>query len=55
MSGPPEPVWLVAANVVLWRRYGEPGQELRTGTKAYRSGAKVYVVDTYCATSREFS
>ncbi|WP_406253177.1 hypothetical protein OH786_27630 [Streptomyces atratus] len=47
MSGPPEPVWLVAANVVLWRRYGEQGQELRPGTKAYRGGAKVYVVDTY--------
>lgn len=50
MSGPPEPVWLVAANVVLWRRYGELGQELRPGTKAYRGGAKVYVVDTYPGT-----
>ncbi|MFE7109934.1 hypothetical protein ACFU98_02760 [Streptomyces sp. NPDC057575] len=47
MSGAHEPVWLVAANVVLWRRYGELGQELRPGTKAYRGGAKVYVVDTY--------
>lgn len=47
MSGPPAPVWLVAANVVLWRRYGDLGQELRPGTKAYRGGARVYVVDTY--------
>ncbi|MFF2330653.1 MULTISPECIES: hypothetical protein [unclassified Streptomyces] len=47
MSGPPEPAWLVAAHVVLWRRYGDLGQELRPGTKAYRGGAKVYVVDTY--------
>ncbi|MFB8033069.1 hypothetical protein ACFC5Z_08930 [Streptomyces sp. NPDC056004] len=47
MSAAPEPVWLVAANVVLWRRYGELGQELRPGTKAYRGGAKVYVIDTY--------
>ncbi|MFB7210005.1 hypothetical protein [Streptomyces sp. NPDC056255] len=47
MSGAPEPAWLVAANVVLWRRYGDLGQELRPGTKAYRGGAKVYVIDTY--------
>lgn len=48
MSAAPEPIWLVAANVVLWRRYGDLGQELRPGTKAYRGGAKVYVIDT-CA------
>ncbi|MGW8981769.1 hypothetical protein ACWGQ9_03825 [Streptomyces parvus] len=42
-----EPMWLVAANVVRWRRYGDGGQELRPGTKSYRGGAKVYVVDTY--------
>jgi len=47
VSGAPEPAWLVVANVVLWRRYGDGGQELRPGTKAYRGGAKVYVVDTY--------
>ncbi|MFE4333160.1 hypothetical protein ACFRQM_28190 [Streptomyces sp. NPDC056831] len=48
MSGPPKPAWPVAANVnvVLWRRYGDLGQELRPGTKAYRDGAKVYVIDT---------
>ncbi|MGA6169226.1 hypothetical protein ACPEIF_03060 [Streptomyces sp. NPDC012600] len=44
---PPEPLWLIAANVVRWRRYGDGGQELRPGTKAYRGGAKVYVLGTY--------
>ncbi|MFI1224623.1 MULTISPECIES: hypothetical protein [unclassified Streptomyces] len=43
----PEPLWLVAANVVRWRRYGDGGQELRPGTKSYRGGAKVYVVGTH--------
>lgn len=49
----PEPMWLVAANVVRWRRYGPGGQELRPGTKAYRGGAKVYVVDTYPGMAHE--
>ncbi|MDD9381624.1 hypothetical protein M8Z33_34250 [Streptomyces sp. ZAF1911] len=38
-----EPVWLIAANVVAWRRRGTGGQELRPGTKAFKGGAKVYV------------
>ncbi|WP_370414327.1 hypothetical protein [Streptomyces fradiae] len=42
-----EPVWVVAANVVTWRRCGEGGQELRNGTKAFRGGAKVYVLRAY--------
>lgn len=41
---PLEPLWLIAANVVRWRRYGVGGQELRPGTKSYRAGAKVYVI-----------
>lgn len=49
----PEPRWLVAANVVRWRRYGELGQEFRPGTKAFRPGAKVYVIDTYPGTGDE--
>ncbi|MFF3031981.1 hypothetical protein ACFVS7_13390 [Streptomyces rubiginosohelvolus] len=49
----PEPLWLVAANVVRWRRYGDGGQELRPGTKSYRGGAKVYVVDTYPGMAHE--
>ncbi|MFD3653567.1 hypothetical protein [Streptomyces sp. NPDC058620] len=39
-----EPRWLIAANVVRWRRYGKGGQELRPGTKACRGGSKVYVI-----------
>lgn len=39
-----EPQWLIAANVVRWRRYGKGGQELRPGTKSYRGGSKVYVI-----------
>lgn len=53
MSEVPGPLWLVAANVVRWRRYGEQGQEFRPGTKAFRGGAKVYVLDTYPGTGNE--
>ncbi|MGW0790091.1 hypothetical protein ACWD04_18010 [Streptomyces sp. NPDC002911] len=52
-SAPAEQVWLVAANVVRWRRYGEGGQELRPGTKSYRGGSKVYVIETYAGTAHE--
>jgi hypothetical protein len=45
--------WLIAANVARWRRYGEGGQELRPGTKSYRGGSKVYVIDTYAGTAHE--
>ncbi|MFJ8751595.1 hypothetical protein ACIREO_20045 [Streptomyces sp. NPDC102441] len=44
---PAEQAWLIAANVVRWRRYGEGGQELRPGTKSYRGGSKVFVIGTY--------
>ncbi|WP_406863657.1 hypothetical protein ABZO31_25805 [Streptomyces sp. HUAS MG47] len=37
----------MAANVVAWRRWGDFGQELRPGTKAFKGGAKVYVIGTY--------
>ncbi|MEE1735850.1 hypothetical protein [Streptomyces sp. BE147] len=49
----PEAVWLVAANVVRWRRYGDLGQELRPGTKAYRGGTKVYVIGTHPGTGHQ--
>ncbi|MEV7543923.1 hypothetical protein [Streptomyces sp. NPDC089915] len=42
-----EPVWMVAANVVAWRRCGPGGRELRPGTKSFKGGAKVYVADAY--------
>lgn len=53
MDEAPEPLWLVAANVVRWRRYGDLGQEFRPGTKAFRGGAKVYVTDTHPGTGNE--
>ncbi|MBT2479379.1 hypothetical protein [Streptomyces sp. ISL-94] len=43
---PPEPLWILAANVVRWRRWGEGGQGLRPGTKTFKGGAKVHVFDT---------
>ncbi|MGW6704910.1 hypothetical protein ACWGDE_08460 [Streptomyces sp. NPDC054956] len=46
-DGSQEPVWLVAANVVAWRRCGAGGQELRPGTKSFKGGAKVYVSHVY--------
>ncbi|MEU8887501.1 hypothetical protein [Streptomyces sp. NPDC048442] len=46
-TGESPPVWLVVANVVRFRRYGEGGQELRPGTKALKGGAKVYLVGGY--------
>ncbi|MFI8825592.1 hypothetical protein [Streptomyces sp. NPDC053431] len=39
----PEPVWMVAANVVAWRRRGAGGQQLFPGTRSFKGGAKVYV------------
>ncbi|MEV7654813.1 hypothetical protein AB0O39_11635 [Streptomyces anulatus] len=48
-----ESLWLVAANVVRWRRYGDGGQELRPGTKSYRGGSKVHVVTTYGGMAHE--
>lgn len=44
-SEPVEPFWMLAANVVLWRRYGEGGQGQRPGTKMFKGGSKVYVDD----------
>ncbi|MCP3757329.1 hypothetical protein [Streptomyces sp. TBY4] len=43
---PVEPFWMIAANVVLWRRYGEGGQGQRPGTKMFKGGSKVYVGTT---------
>ncbi|MDD9379489.1 hypothetical protein M8Z33_23105 [Streptomyces sp. ZAF1911] len=42
---PLEPLWMLAANVVLWRRYGEGGQGQRPGTKMFKGGSKVYLHD----------
>ncbi|MFD3525576.1 hypothetical protein [Streptomyces sp. NPDC058653] len=47
MDETPEPRWMVVANVVRWRRYGDGGWELRPGTKAFKGGARVFVVLDY--------
>ena len=34
-------------NIVAERPYGPGGEELRTGTKHFRAGAKVYIIDYF--------
>ena len=42
-----EPVWLITANVVEERPFGEGGAETKRGTKHFRANAKVYLIDAY--------
>lgn len=42
-----EPVWTVAANIVAERPYGPGGKERKRGTKYFRGGTKVYIIDWY--------
>lgn len=42
-----EPLWLITANVVEIRNYGEGGVEKRKGTKHFRGNAKVYVIGAH--------
>ena len=42
----PTPVWCIGANVVLEREYGEH-KEIRRGTKHFKPGAKVFILDFY--------
>jgi hypothetical protein len=46
-TGQIAPYWCVAANVVTERPYGQDGEERRPGTKHFKPGAKVYVIDAY--------
>jgi len=43
----PESFLCATANVVMSRPYGEDGSQTRKGTKHFRGGAKVYVIDAY--------
>ena len=45
-----ESVWCVVANVVTERRYGPDGTEFRSGTKHFRPGAKLHIIDAYAGT-----
>ncbi len=42
-----KPVWTVVANIVNERHFGPGGQKIKIGTKHFRPGAKVYIVDWY--------
>jgi len=41
------PIWAVAANIVEERKCGPGGADTRRGTKHFRPGAKVFVVDLF--------
>ena len=43
----PSARWCVAANIVRERRYGPLGLEKKAGTKHFRPGAKVWVIDWF--------
>lgn len=45
-----ESVWCVVANVVTERGYGPNGTEFRFGTKHFRPGAKLQIIDAYAGT-----
>jgi uncharacterized Fe-S cluster protein YjdI len=42
-----EPVWLITANVIEKRAFGEGGLEKKHGTRHFRGNAKVYIVNAY--------
>jgi hypothetical protein len=42
-----ESVWLITANVVQMRPFGEGGTETKIGTKHFRGNAKIYIIDAY--------
>lgn len=50
MSKLVSPRWSVAANIVAERPYGPLGLERRSGTKHFRPGAKVWVIDWFPGT-----
>lgn len=46
-AAPPPVAWCLVANVVKTRRTGPGGVEIRSGTKHFAPGAKVYVIAAY--------
>lgn len=46
----PKSYWTAVANVIAERPYGPGGLEVRRGTKHFRSGAKVYIIDWFPGT-----
>lgn len=45
-----EPIWTVVANIVEERPYGPNGKEIKIGTKYFKPGAKVYIIDWHPGT-----
>src|SRR6187397_1677533 len=45
MNMQPEGEWCVVANIVKERPFGPGGKETRIGTRQFRGGAKVYIVE----------
>lgn len=42
-----EPILTVVANIVAKRPFGPAGKATKEGTKTFRPGAKVYIIDWY--------
>jgi len=47
---PTQTYWTAVANVVAERPFGPGGLEIRRGTKHFRPGAKVYIIDWFPGT-----
>jgi len=47
MTPEPESYWTAVANVVRERPYGPGGAEIRSGSKHFAPGAKVYIIDLF--------
>ena len=47
MSSNLEPLWTVNANIVEKHTFGPGGKEKRIGTKHFKPGTKVYIVDWF--------
>lgn len=41
-------LWCVAANVKKEHPFGEWGSESKSGTKQFRGGTKVYIIERFC-------
>ena len=45
-----QPIWTVVGNIVNERPYGLNGSEIKIGTKYFKPGAKVYIIDWHPGT-----
>lgn len=45
-----KPIWTVVANIVNERTFGPNGAEIKIGTKHFRPGTKVYIIDWHPGT-----